>query len=140
MNEEIRKAAVEVGVEWEYMSDGKHVIMAIRSAQAMREELARLREKLERAEANLENEREHVLDMREGVRLGGEYAREVERLRGFIQQEAEKIRGTAKHFEKIGGSGNPFAEILLKAVKLYEDALLPPVEGESKEGGENVDR
>lgn len=89
--------------------------------------------------ANLENERQHVLDMREGVRLGGEYAREVVRLRGFIQQEAEKIRETAKHFEKIGGCGNPYAAILNRGAKRYEDALLPPVEGESKEGGENVD-
>lgn len=148
MNEEIRKAAVEVGVEWEYMSDGKHVIMSIRSAAAMMAELASLREKLKKAESDRDHNADLAIELRNKFEDEKERAdkieanletsrQEVERLKGFIQKEAEKYRETAKRFEKIGGCGNPYMKILVRDAKRYEDALLPPVKGEKKEGGED---
>lgn len=44
--------------------------------------------------ANLENEKQHVLDMREGVRLGGELARKMEQ----IKEAFSKLHESGKSF------------------------------------------
>lgn len=64
--------------------------------------------------ANLENERKHVADMREGVRLGGELAELI----GFIKPAMENITSTRNFRDPADHANSAIAtaEVILQKI------------------------
>ncbi len=82
--------------------------------------------------ANWENEKQHVLDMREGVRLGGELAKKMEQ----IKEAFSKLRESGKSLST--GTDKDLGEKIKKHVENENDlwmvlrSIFPP---DAKKGG-----